>query len=111
MLNATRCYERGKYMKSMWLMLCQVYGKYVMMYDVCIWYMRLKQTMMWFTVHVLATGIWNESGALLEEPVALVGATEMKVELGALLEEPVALVGATSSIHIIVHVIWKGRWN
>ena len=52
--------------------------------------------MIWFTVQVLASGIWNESklSALLEEPVALVGATEMKVELGAPLEEPVALVGS-----------------
>ena len=51
--------------------------------------------MMWFTVHVLAAGIWNELSALQEEPVAPVGATEMKDELGALLVEPVALVGAT----------------
>ena len=52
--------------------------------------------MIWFTVQVLASGIWNESklSTLLEEPISLVGATEMKVELGAPLEEPVALVGS-----------------
>ena len=52
--------------------------------------------MIWFTDQVLASGIWNESklSALLEKPVALVGATEMKVELGAPLEEPVVLVGS-----------------
>ena len=52
--------------------------------------------MIWFLDQLLVSGIWNESklSALLEDPVALVGATEMKVELGAPLEEPVALVGS-----------------
>ena len=51
--------------------------------------------MIWFILHVLAAGIWNELSTLQEEPVAPVGAIEMKDELGTLLVEPVALVGAT----------------